>query len=37
MVMFIKQEADEKANEIRVSADEVRILLVRLHAPEALA
>ncbi len=29
MVKFIKQEAEEKANEISVSAEEVRVLLYR--------
>ena len=31
MVQFIKQEAEEKANEIRVASEEVRATLHRLH------
>lgn len=32
MVMFIKQEAEEKANEIRMSAEEVRDLFACVFA-----
>jgi hypothetical protein len=35
MVEFIKQEATEKANEIRVAADEVRHSLTRSATPKA--